>query len=222
LPACGSSAHSSFQSPPRSSTPALSDANYIVGDRLDPQISLGAFLEILLAIANVATAVVFFPILRRVNEAIALGYVASRTIESGIIVTGIISLMSIVTLRNNVTGMSGDTASLDIAGQTLVAVHDWTFLLGPQFCAGFGNGILLGYLMFRSGLVPRWMAQLGLIGGPLAFVGGVFVLFGAFDQPSGPLFALTAIEIVWEASLAIYLTVKGYRASPLLAETSPA
>jgi hypothetical protein len=199
--------------------PAL-EADYILGDGIDARISLGAFFEILLAIANIATAVVFFPVLKRVNEAVALGYVASRSIESAIIVTGLISLMSVVTLRENLTGTSGDTASLGIAGQTLVAFHDWTFLLGPQFCAGFGNGILLGYLMYRSQLVPPRMALLGLIGGPLAFVGGVFVLFGAFDQPSGLLIALTAIEVAWEASLAIYLTSKGYRPSPLLAVTS--
>ena len=158
--------------------PVLNAADYILGEGLDARISLGALLEVLLAIANIATAVVFFPVLKRVNEAVALGYVASRTIESGIIVTGLISLMSLVTLRNNVTGTSGDTASLDIAGQTLVALHDWTFLLGPQFCAGFGNGILLGYLMYRSGLVPRGMALLGLIGGPLAFIGGSWCSLG--------------------------------------------
>ena len=202
--------------------PVLNDPNYILGEGLDARIALGALLEILLAISNIATAVVFFPVLKRVNEAVALGYVASRTIESAIIVAGLISLMSVVTLRENFTGTSGDTASLIIAGQTLVALHGWTFLLGPQFCAGFGNGILLGYLMYKSALVPRPMALLGLIGGPLAFIGGVLVLFGAFDQPSGPLIALTAIEVVWEASLAIYLTVKGYRPSPLLAETSSA
>jgi hypothetical protein len=202
--------------------PVLNDPNYILGEGLDARIALGALLEVLLAISNIATAVVFFPVLKRVNEAVALGYVASRTIESAIIVIGLISLMSVVTLRQNFTGTNGDTASLIIAGQTLVALHSWTFLLGPQFCAGFGNGILLGYLMYKSALVPRPMALLGLIGGPLAFIGGVFVLFGAFGQPSGPLIALTAIEIVWEASLAIYLTVKGYRPSPLLAETRSA
>jgi hypothetical protein len=191
-----------------------------LGAGLDARISLGALLEVLLAIANIATAVVFFPVLKRVNEAVALGYVASRTIESAIIVTGLISLMSVVSLRNSVTRTSGDTVSVAVAGQTLVALHDWTFLLGPQFCAGFGNGILLGYLMYRSGLVPRGMALLGLIGAPLAFLGGCFVLFGAFDQPSGPLTALTIIEIVWEASLAIYLSVRGYRQSPVLAETN--
>jgi Domain of unknown function (DUF4386) len=202
--------------------PVLNDPNYIFGEGLDARIALGVLLEVLLAISNIATAVVFFPVLKRVNEAVALGYVASRTIESAIIVSGIIGLMSVVTLRKNFSGARGDPASLDIAGQTLVAFHDWTFLLGPQFCAGFGNGILLGYLMYKSGLVPRRMAMLGLIGGPMALVGGVFVLFGVFDQPSGPLLAFTAVEVVGEASLAIYLTVKGYRPSPLLAETTAA
>ncbi|MGH9319497.1 MAG: DUF4386 domain-containing protein, partial [Vicinamibacteria bacterium] len=106
-------------------------------------------------------AVVLFPILRRVNEAVALGYVALRIMESAIIVVGLMSLMSVVTLREDFAGTGADSDSLDIAGQALVALHDWTFLLGPQFCAGFGNGILLGYLMYKSGLVPPRMAMLG-------------------------------------------------------------
>ena len=202
--------------------PVLNDTNYIFGGGLDARISLGALLEIFTAICNIATAVVFFPVLKRVNEAVALGYVASRIIESAIIVTGLISLMTVVTLRDDFTAAGADSGSLNIAGHTLVSLHDWTFLLGPQFCAGFGNGLLLGYLMYKSGLVPRRMAMLGLIGGPLAFIGGVFVLFGAIEDPSGALFAFTAIEIVWEASLAIYLTVKGYRPSPVLAEANTA
>ena len=200
--------------------PVLNDTNYIFGGGLDARISLGALLEIFLAISNIATAVVFFPVLKRVNETIALGYVASRIIESAIIITGLISLMTVVTLRDDFTGAGAESASLNIAGHTLVSLHDWTFLLGPQFCAGFGNGVLLGYLMYKSELVPRRMAMLGLIGGPLAFIGGVFVLFGAIEDPSGALFAFTATEIVWEASLAVYLTVKGYRPSPLLTEAS--
>lgn len=197
----------------------LHDANYILGQGFDTRVSVGALLEILTAICNIATAVVFYPALKRVNQPTALGYVASRTVESTLIIVGLISLMSVVTLRDDLTGGAGD-GSASLVGKSLVTLHDWTFLLGPQFCSGLGNGILLGYLMYRSGLVPRWMALLGLIGGPLAFLGGVFVLFGAIDNPSGPLFAFTSVEIVWEASLAIYLTVKGYKPSPLLAETS--
>jgi Domain of unknown function (DUF4386) len=166
-------------------------------------------------VCNIATAVVIFPIVKRVNEAVALGYVALRIVESAIILMGVISLMSVVTLRDDIVS-SGDTEALDIAGQSLVAFHDWTFLLGPQFCAGFGNGLLLGYLMYRSGLVPPRMALLGLVGGPLAFVGGVLVLFGALEQPSAGLFALTALEIAWELSITIYALFKGFRPSPVL------
>jgi hypothetical protein len=202
--------------------PVLNNTDYILGKGLDARISLGALFEILVAISNIATAVVFFPVLKRVNQSVALGYVASRTIESGLILTGVISLMSVLGLRHNLSGTGVDSGSLTLAGQTLVEVHNWTFVLGPQFCSGFGNGLLLGYLMYKSVLVPRGMSILGLIGGPLAFIGGVFVLFGAFKDPSAGLFAFTAIEIAWEASLAIYLIVKGYKPSPLLAEPTPA
>src|SRR6476661_6562027 len=130
--------------------PVLNDTDYIFGGGLDARISLGALFEILLAICNIATAVVFFPVLKRVNESVALGYVASRTIESAMILTGVISLMSVITLRDDFAG-AGDT-SLTLAGHTLVALHDWTFLLGSQMCSGLGNGLLLGYLMYRSAL----------------------------------------------------------------------
>jgi hypothetical protein len=196
--------------------PVLNDADYILGPGFDTRISLGALLEILLAIANIATAVVLFPILNRVNEAVALGYVALRIVESTIIVVGLISLMSVVTLRDDLAGTGVDSDTLNVAGQTLVAVHDWTFLLGPQFCAGFGNGLLLGYLMYKSRLVPPRAALLGLIGGPLAFLGGVLVLFGVLDQPSPGLFVITVPEIAWELFLCVYLTWKGFRPSPVL------
>ena len=199
--------------------PVLSDADYILGQGADTQVAVGAFLEILTAIANIATAVVLFPILRRQSEAIALGYVALRIVESTLILVGLVSLLSVVMLREDVAGAGADdAAALSVAGQALVAFHDGTFLLGPQFCAGFGNGLLLGYLMYRSGLVPRGMALLGLIGGPLAFAGGTAVLFGLFEQPSAPLVLLTIPEILWEASLALYLTFKGFRPAPILQE----
>ena len=198
--------------------PVLTDVNYILGAGADTRIELGAFLEIITAIANIATAVVLFPILRRQSESIALGYVAARTVESIIILVGVVAVMSVVTLRQDFAGAGGaDSGSLNIAGQSLVAFHEWTRLLGPQFCAGFGNGILLGYLMYKSGLVPRRMALLGLIGGPLAVAGGgILVLFGAFDPFSAPLFLITVPEILWEASLTIWLIVKGFRPSPIL------
>jgi hypothetical protein len=193
----------------------LHDTSYVLGGGFDTRISTGALFEIFLAICNIATAIVLFPVVRRVREAVALGYVASRIVESVIILAGVISLMSIVTLRVGFAP-GGDAAAFTMAGRSLLAFHDWTFLLGPQFCAGFGNGMLLGYLMYRSELVPRRMALLGLVGGPLAFIGGVLVLFDVLKPMSAGLFALTAIEIVWELSITIYPIVKGFRASPML------
>jgi len=161
---------------------------------------------------------VLFPIIKRQNESVALGYVATRILESTTIVVGLISLLAVVTLRQDLAGAGGgsDPAVLDTVGRSLVAIKDGTFLLGPAFCAGLGNGLLLGYLMYRSGLVPRRMALLGLIGGPVSVVGAIFVLFGAWDQTSSIQGILTLGEIAWEASLGIYLIVKGFRPSPIL------
>ena len=147
--------------------PVLNDANYILGAGADTRVQLGALCEIFLAITNIGTAVVLFPIVRRQSETVALGFVASRTVESMVIVVGLISLLSVVTLREDLAGAGADAGSLTVAGKSLVAIHDWTFLLGPGWVVGVGNGLILGYLMYRSGLVPRGMAMLGLIGGPL-------------------------------------------------------
>lgn len=193
----------------------LHDPDYILGDGFDRSISTGALFEILLAICNIATAIVIFPLVKRVTETISLGYIASRIVESVLILSGVVSLMAIVTLRvNYIPG--GDTLSLTMAGKGLLAFHDWTFLLGPQFCSGFGNGMLLGYLMYRSELIPRRMALLGLIGGPLAFIGGVLVLFDVLKPMSPGLFILTITEIAWELSITIYALAKGFKSSPLL------
>jgi hypothetical protein len=145
--------------------PVLNDADYILGAGADTRIQLGALSEIFLAITNIGTAVVLWPIVKRQGETLALSYVASRVVESVIIVVGLISLLSVLTLREDFAGAGADAGSLTIAGESLVAIHDWTFLLGPGFCVGV-NGLLLGYLFYRSGLVPRQIAIFGLIGGP--------------------------------------------------------
>jgi hypothetical protein len=195
--------------------PLLNDASYVLGAGHDARIQLGAFLEVVLVIANIGTALAFFPVLKRQSESLALGYVASRIVESTIIAVGIVSVLSVLTLQQDVGGAgAANAASLSLSARSLVTVHDWTFLLGPGLCAGFGNGLVLGYLMYRSGLVPRRMALIGLIGGPLCFASGIGVMFGLYEDGTGIKFALTFPEIVWEASLGIYLTVKGFKASP--------
>ena len=196
--------------------PLLTDRDYILGVNADEGVSLGALLEVILVVANVGTAVVLYPLIKRQNSIVAVGYVAARVVESTIIAVGIISLLSVVTMRQNFAGVAGaDAAALVPVGRALVAVHDATFLLGPGFLAPLGNGILLGSLMYRSGLVPRGMATLGLIGGPLLIATFVAVLFGAFEQVSLPASIATIPEFLWELSLGIYLVVKGFKPSPI-------
>jgi Domain of unknown function (DUF4386) len=204
-------------------TPLLDDPRYIVGAGADDRVLLGGLLEMILIIANIGTAVVLFPILKRQNEGVALGYVTARIVESTFIAVGILSLLAVVTLRQDLAGTSGpDAGSLVTVGRSLVAINEWTLLLGPGIVVGIGNGLLLGYLMYRSGLVPRPMAVLGLVGGPLVTASGIAALFGLYEQVSAPSLIAAIPEIIWELSLGLWLTFKGFRPSPILREGSAA
>ena len=188
--------------------------SYIAGAGHDKQILLGALLELLLIIANIGTAVVIFPIVRRQNEELALGYVTARLFECTFILVGILCMLGIVTLRNQVAGPSEGTVAY-----TLAAIKDWTFLLGPGFVVGIGNGLILGYLMYKSGLMPRGLAVLGLIGGPLIILSGIGVLFDLYDAGAPVQGIATIPEIIWELSLGIYPLIWGFKASsPILSE----
>src|SRR5215471_2639821 len=193
--------------------PVLDDpVGYIAGAGHDNRIFLGALLELLLIIANIGTAVVIFPIVKRQSEELALGYVTARLFECTFILVGIVAVLGIVTLRQEVAGASEGTVAY-----TLAAIKDWTFLLGPGWVVGWGNGLILGYLMYRSELVPRRMALLGMVGGPLVIASGTAVMFGV-DHPSGSLQGLATIpEFLWELFLGVYCTFKGFRpSSPIL------
>ncbi len=200
--------------------PVLNHAGFIVGGGGDTRVLLGAFLELLLIVANIGTAVVIFPILKRQHEGLALGYVTARVIECVFIGVGVLSLLAIVTLRQDLAGTGANRDTLTTVGRSLVAIKDWTFLLGPGFVVGIGNGLILGYLMFRSRLVPRRMAMLGLIGGPLIVVSGTAVLFGGIAFGGAAQFISTIPEFAWELSLGIYLTVKGFTPSHLTDDTN--
>jgi hypothetical protein len=185
-------------------------AGYIAGGGKDNQIYLGAFLEFLLILANVGTAVVLYPIARRQNELLAIGYVTARVIECVFLAAGIIFVLGVVSLRQD----SRDAADLAVS---LAALKDWTFLFGPGLVVPFGNGLILGYLMYSSGLVPRRMAWLGLVGGPLLLIGNIGVLFDVWD-PAGAVNVLVVPEFLWELSLGIYAAVWGFRRdAPILA-----
>lgn len=193
------------------------DPSYVIGSGQDARVYLGAFLELLTAAANIGTAVVLYRVVRRVSDSIAIGYVAIRTLESTLIVIGLISLLSVVTMRQDFATTSGADPSVYIAiGKSLVAVHDWTFIIGPAFCAAIGNGIMLGYLMYRGELVPRLWATIGMAGGTIALVSAMLQLFAVVENQSAISAVLIIPEVVWELFLGIYLTFKGFTPSPIL------
>ncbi len=198
--------------------PVLDDpVGYIAGAGHDKRILLGAFLELLLIVANIGTAVVIVPIMWRRYRELAVGYVTARLFECTFILVGIISVVGIITLRNQAAGANEGTVAY-----TLAALKDWTFLLGPGWVVGWGNGLILGYMMYRSRLVPRPWPWLGMIGGPLVILTGTLILFGG-NHPSGTLHGLQGIatipEALWELFLGVYCTVWGFRReAPILAE----
>ena len=194
--------------------PVLDHADYILGAGADARIGWGALLEVIVVVANIATAVVLYPVVKRQNEGVALGYVAARTFESTMIAVGLIAMLAVVTMRQELAG-AADAASSAALGQSLVAVHDWTFLIGPGILPGIGNGLLLGYLMYRSELVPKGMAMLGMVAGTLLIASAVPIILGVYEAGSAPQVIATAPEFIWEAFLGIYLTFKGFRAAGL-------
>src|ERR671938_1438324 len=193
--------------------PVRNDPGLITGAGADPtaSVALGAVLELILIIAQAGSAVVPYVVFRRYSERLALGYVTARLVECMFTAIGIISLLTFLFMRQE------GTATTDPAlGEVLVAVYDRAFLIGPGIFAGVANGMILGYLMFRSGLVPRRLAALGLIGGPLLVAAGIAVMFDVIDRGSTLQRIATIPEFIWELSFGIYLIVKGFKPSPIL------
>src|SRR2546425_874072 len=187
------------------------DPKFIVGPGPDTGVILGGILEMIVALAGIGTAVALYPVVKRQNEGVALGFVGSRVLEGGAIFTGVVCLLSVVTLRQ-----AGAGTDALVTGHALVALYDRTFLIGQSFIPAV-NALLLGSLLYRSRLVPRALPLLGLIGAPLLVAGDLAVLFGLIGQHA-PLAGLFALPIaLWEFSLGVWLVVKGFKPSPITA-----
>lgn len=190
--------------------PPLFDTDYVAGAGQDARVLWGALSEMILIIASIGTAVALFSVLKRYHENLALAFVTARVMESAFIGVGILSVLTLVTFRQDHAGV-GDSSGLSLIGDALTALQEWTFVLGPGFVVGIGNGLILGYLMYRSRLVPRGMAMLGLVGGPLLCLAGAAVVAGLIDAGSVWQVVATIPEFFWELSLGVYLIVKGFK-----------
>jgi Domain of unknown function (DUF4386) len=186
---------------------SIREPNYVLGAGPDTAVIFGAILEIIVALANIGTAVVLYPVLRKQNEGIALGFVGSRILEAVTIFIGAVFILSIVTLRH--TGIGEDAL---VTSQTLVIMYDRIFLIGQSFMPVV-NALLLGSILYRSQMVPRVLPVIGFIGAAVLVICDTAVLFSFINQRD-PRTALAAIPIaLWEFSLGIYLITKGFKPS---------
>ena len=192
--------------------------HFVSQDASSSSLKWAALLEFCLIVTQIGTAVVLFPVGRRQNETIALGYVTARIMESVLAAIGLISMLSVVSVVSALNGAGGsEAAALQLQGNSLVHTYEWAFEWGPGLVTGIGNGLLLGYLMYRSALVPPRLALLGLIGGSLLILSFLLILADVLQAGKGAAGLLTLPEAVWELSLGIYCAWKGFRLSSPLA-----
>jgi hypothetical protein len=190
---------------------------YISTPGSNSAVQVGSVLEVLTAASGVATAVILYPVTRRVSRTAALGFVTSRVVEAALILVGVLSILSVVTLQHHFAGATGAQAqALGVTGESLVAMRQWTFLLGPGVMAGV-NDLLLGYLLYKSGLVGRVIPIIGLVGGPIVLLGYTYTILGGPGQTSTPGLLYALPVAVFEFSVGVYLTVKGFRPAALAA-----
>ena len=200
--------------------PMKNHRDWILGSGSNTAVLVGAFLEVIVALAGIGTAITLYPVVKRQNEGFALGFVASRVLEASMIFAGVVSLLSLVTLRQDLGGAAGaNAAALVTTGASHVAIYNWAFLLGQSLMPGI-NALLLGSLMYRSRLVPRVIPVMGLIGAPLLIASVFATMLGGIKLGS-PLFAALPVA-AWELSLGVWLVVKGFRPSPITAEMAAA
>ncbi len=189
---------------------------FVTGHGSTTPVLWGSLFEVITALASIGTAVALYPMTRRVSKTAAIGFITSRVTEAGLILAGVVSILAAVTMRTDLAGATGTRAEslLRVTGHALVQMRQWTFLLGPGVIVGF-NALFLGYVMYRSRLVPRIIPTLGLIGAPLILASSTATIFGLWDQVSAPTAVLTVPVAAWEFSLGVWLTVKGFKPEAL-------
>src|SRR5690348_7479291 len=202
-------------------SPVKNHRDWILNSGTHTGVLVGCLLEVIVALAGIGTAVTLYPVVKRQNEGVALGFVTSRLLEAAMIFTGVLSLLSLVTLRQG--GAAGtNAAALVTAGASHVAVYNWTMLLGQTLMPCI-NALLLGSLMYRSRLVPRIIPIVGLIGAPLLLAAVIAALFGGSIGHVSAFQAIATFPVAaWEFSLGVWLVVKGFKPSPITAEMTAA
>lgn len=186
----------------------IHQSNFILSSAPSNDVVLGSILELLMALACIGTALAFFPVLKKQNEMLALGFVAARILEATLIFAGVASLLTVLNLRSL-------GAEVQMVSRGLVMLYDRLFLISQSFIPAV-NGLLLGTLLYQTRLVPRILPIIGIIGAFTLVAGDLAVLYGVYDQRA-PIAGLSAVPIaLWEFSLGIYLTFKGFKENAVI------
>jgi hypothetical protein len=201
--------------------PVQNHRDWILSSGSHTGILVGGLLEVIVALAGIGTAVTLYPVLKRQHEGIALGFVTARLLEGSMIFAGVVSLLSLVSLRHGPSAAGANAAALVATGASHVAVYNWTFLLGQSLMPAI-NAVLLGTLLYRSRLVPRFLPVLGLIGAPLLMTADIATLFGGIGQHSSWALLGALPVAAWEFSLGVWLVVKGFKPAPITTEMAAA
>ncbi|USQ03455.1 DUF4386 domain-containing protein [Aquirufa antheringensis] len=182
--------------------------NFGISSAPSTDVVLGGMLELVMALACIGTALAFYPVLKKQNEMLALGFVAARILEATLIFAGVASLLTVLNLRSLGT-------EAQVVSRGLVMLYDRLFLISQSFIPAV-NALLLGSLLYQTRLVPRILPIIGIIGAFTLVAGDVAVLYGVYDQRA-PIAGLSAVPIaLWEFSLGIYLTFKGFKENAVI------
>jgi hypothetical protein len=198
--------------------PLLTNPNYVASAGADTQLSLSAVLDVITALAGIGTAVAVFSIVKREHEGLAVGFVTTRMVEAGLLAMGAVAILSVVSLRQ-AGAAAGNAESLVPVGQALVAIRDWTAVIGPGMASL--NALMFGTLLYRSRLVPRAIPALGIVGAPVFIVFVIGTMLG-FTGPGTAFHALAVFPFFfWELAVGLWMTFKGFNPSaPILAESA--
>ena len=193
--------------------PILSDNNFIVSaNNHYNQIIFGAINELILVASATGTGIMLYPLLKRYNESMGIGYLSFRMLEAVFIMIGLLSILTVLSISESyVDGAITDKANAQSLGLSFISLHKWTFMLGPNFMLSI-NTFIYSFVFYKTKVIPPNLARLGLLASFLIMTAAILELFGVIQQIStwGILLALPIA--LYEMTLAIYLITKGTKA----------
>jgi hypothetical protein len=183
----------------------------------DGRMVAGALAEFVWAVSAAGIAIGLYPVLRKHNRAVALGALAARTVEGALVLVGMIGLLTLLSVSQEIVAGAADASSFEAVGSSLLAARDWTH--GYVMVLAWLAGAFMYYcLLYKARLVPRWLSGWGLVGAALCLGATVY---SGFTQQLGftPVnLAANLLIFAQEIALGVWLIAKGFNPATLTSE----